>query len=318
MQQCRARYSWPVSTSFRSHTRHVGRGIVIDEGRVTGTQTGGEHPTGLRLDLPVRVTVRHGSTLSIAVAFPKVLLERALGGCVDGGALAAAEIYSILAEPSGQALATHTLADPEPARLPVAAATEPERPTPAGRSRRRWLGAAAVVAAVATGTGWLVFGNGDAASSSASTRKASAPSSHPPGPRPSNPTQKATASAAPASSRKPNLTLTSDLAFGYDSATLSQPAREALRVVARQARAAGLEGVIVVDGYTDNLGSAVHGHTLSLQRADAVAAVLRGLLEGQPLRVIAVGRGEANPLASNATEEGRRQNRRVTLTLPKP
>ena len=72
------------------------------------------------------------------------------------------------------------------------------------------------------------------------------------------------------------------------------------------------------DGYTDDLGSAAYGQLLSQRRADAVSTYLQSQLLGAPVSIVSVGHGESNPIASNATTAGQRQNRRVTLTLPQP
>jgi outer membrane protein OmpA-like peptidoglycan-associated protein len=69
---------------------------------------------------------------------------------------------------------------------------------------------------------------------------------------------------------------------------------------------------LVVEGHTDNVGTAESNRTLSQQRAGAVVAALeqRGIARG---RLDAAGFGEDKPLADNSTEEGRARNRRVTL-----
>ncbi len=67
-------------------------------------------------------------------------------------------------------------------------------------------------------------------------------------------------------------------------------------------------------GYTDSRGSASYNKKLSLKRAKAVVAALvqRGV---NPSQLTAVGMGEANPVADNATAEGRAQNRRIEAEL---
>ncbi len=67
-------------------------------------------------------------------------------------------------------------------------------------------------------------------------------------------------------------------------------------------------------GYTDNTGSKAFNKKLSQARADQVRALLidRGV---NPNRVTALGRGPANPVADNATPEGRAQNRRIEAEL---
>jgi outer membrane protein OmpA-like peptidoglycan-associated protein len=116
--------------------------------------------------------------------------------------------------------------------------------------------------------------------------------------------------------RTPTVTLKSDLAFGFNSSTLSPEAKAAVATVAKQVRTAGLTGKIYVDGYTDDIGSAAYGLVLSQRRADAVSTYLQSQLLGAPVSIVSAGHGEANPIASNATAAGQQQNRRVTITLP--
>jgi OOP family OmpA-OmpF porin len=72
-----------------------------------------------------------------------------------------------------------------------------------------------------------------------------------------------------------------------------------------------------VEGHTDDTGTEQHNLTLSKNRADTVARVLQG--SGYPLEnVQAVGLGKAFPIESNATEDGRRENRRVVILLTSP
>jgi outer membrane protein OmpA-like peptidoglycan-associated protein len=71
---------------------------------------------------------------------------------------------------------------------------------------------------------------------------------------------------------------------------------------------------VVIEGHTDSRGSDEYNDALSERRADAVAAALvrRGV---SPDSVTSVGRGKAYPVASNATPEGRQQNRRVEIVF---
>jgi outer membrane protein OmpA-like peptidoglycan-associated protein len=70
-----------------------------------------------------------------------------------------------------------------------------------------------------------------------------------------------------------------------------------------------------VEGHADNVGAAGYNRALSQTRAEAVAGALaeggmpRGLLR-------AVGLGETQPIESNATAEGRAENRRVAIIVP--
>ena len=67
-------------------------------------------------------------------------------------------------------------------------------------------------------------------------------------------------------------------------------------------------------GYTDSVGSQAYNQKLSQQRADEVKRLLiqRGV---ESSRLKAVGMGELNPVATNATAEGRAQNRRIEANL---
>ncbi|MDR3476309.1 MAG: OmpA family protein [Devosia sp.] len=72
--------------------------------------------------------------------------------------------------------------------------------------------------------------------------------------------------------------------------------------------------VVDVYGYTDAQGSDAHNKDLSQRRAVAVAAVLANQGVDQR-RFFVQGKGEADPIASNDTEIGRAQNRRVEIQL---
>ncbi|MCB0690787.1 MAG: PD40 domain-containing protein [Saprospiraceae bacterium] len=67
-------------------------------------------------------------------------------------------------------------------------------------------------------------------------------------------------------------------------------------------------------GHTDNVGQPVDNQKLSSQRAESVknALIVKGIM---PDRIQALGLGESQPIASNATEEGRKQNRRTEFVL---
>lgn len=71
---------------------------------------------------------------------------------------------------------------------------------------------------------------------------------------------------------------------------------------------------LLVLGHTDSIGSELYNLRLSIDRAEAVMDVLRSL--GVSLaRLTADGRGEAEPIADNASPEGRAINRRVEIVV---
>ncbi|MBW8297987.1 MAG: OmpA family protein [Hydrogenophaga sp.] len=72
--------------------------------------------------------------------------------------------------------------------------------------------------------------------------------------------------------------------------------------------------LIDVNGHTDSTGSVAHNEALSERRAMSVASYLNS--QGvDPRRVSALGFGPSQPVASNATAEGRAQNRRVEIQI---
>ncbi|MDF2374202.1 MAG: OmpA family protein [Rhizobiaceae bacterium] len=72
--------------------------------------------------------------------------------------------------------------------------------------------------------------------------------------------------------------------------------------------------LVDVYGFTDSTGSDQYNLNLSQQRAQSVSSYLSG--QGiDPRRMYVTGFGEARPIASNATESGRAQNRRVEIQI---
>ena len=72
--------------------------------------------------------------------------------------------------------------------------------------------------------------------------------------------------------------------------------------------------IVEVSGHTDSIGSDAVNQRISEQRANAVASYLTA--QGvQPQRFEVIGMGKRYPIASNDTESGRAQNRRVEIRL---
>jgi outer membrane protein OmpA-like peptidoglycan-associated protein len=72
--------------------------------------------------------------------------------------------------------------------------------------------------------------------------------------------------------------------------------------------------VVDVYGYTDATGSDTYNLDLSQRRATSVATMLASQGVDQR-RFYITGKGEADPISSNATESGRQQNRRVEIQI---
>ncbi len=109
------------------------------------------------------------------------------------------------------------------------------------------------------------------------------------------------------------LVMPSNITFDFDSAVFKTGFNHTLDSVAKVLKEYNKINVIVA-GYTDNVGKADYNNQLSLRRAQAVAdyLILRNV---SPARISVYGYGSQYPVASNATEAGRAQNRRVTITL---
>jgi outer membrane protein OmpA-like peptidoglycan-associated protein len=109
------------------------------------------------------------------------------------------------------------------------------------------------------------------------------------------------------------LNMPDNITFGFDSSSLQPQFYPVLDNLARTLSEYN-QTIIEVAGHTDSTGSDAYNQTLSVRRADAVGNYLmsRGLVRD---RFIVTGAGESRPIASNDTEAGRAQNRRVELTL---
>ncbi len=72
--------------------------------------------------------------------------------------------------------------------------------------------------------------------------------------------------------------------------------------------------LVVIAGHTDNVGSDQSNQTLSQSRAESVGRYMGGKgVAGE--RMVISGYGESRPVASNDSDAGRTQNRRVEITL---
>ena len=109
------------------------------------------------------------------------------------------------------------------------------------------------------------------------------------------------------------VTFNNAILFDFDSSTLKSTSRADLSDLASSLQKYPNTDVIVY-GFTDATGSDSYNQTLSERRASAAASYL--LSQGVSRnRVTTIGRGENDPVASNATEDGRAQNRRVEIAI---
>ncbi|KVK72540.1 hypothetical protein WS90_03730, partial [Burkholderia cepacia] len=117
----------------------------------------------------------------------------------------------------------------------------------------------------------------------------------------------------PVSAPVEHLRLAGDALFSTGQATLMPNALASLDKLMSERKGTTFSRVTIV-GYTDSVGSNTYNLGLSNRRAQAVASYLKEQgLKGETWSV--TGRGKAGPVASNATADGRANNRRVEIEL---
>lgn len=113
-----------------------------------------------------------------------------------------------------------------------------------------------------------------------------------------------------------DIQLSADQLFDFDKATLKPEADAELTKLADQIKKSGNEKVQIT-GHTDSKGNDAYNEKLSLDRANAVKDWLKN--NGIENDIIALGRGEKDPIAENTLSngqdnpEGRAKNRRVDV-----
>ena len=109
------------------------------------------------------------------------------------------------------------------------------------------------------------------------------------------------------------LNMPSAITFGFNSSELNPAFFSVLDRVANVTNQ-NAQTMLEVAGHTDSVGSDAYNDALSQRRAQAVASYLtsRGVNSN---RLMTVGGGERYPVASNDTDAGRAQNRRVEISV---
>jgi outer membrane protein OmpA-like peptidoglycan-associated protein len=109
------------------------------------------------------------------------------------------------------------------------------------------------------------------------------------------------------------VTFDSGILFDFDSSALRPLAQTQLSDLAEALVEVDKTDVVIV-GHTDSQGSESYNQTLSERRAQSAASHLMGNgITGD--RIIVEGRGEMEPIATNETDAGRQENRRIEVAI---
>lgn len=102
--------------------------------------------------------------------------------------------------------------------------------------------------------------------------------------------------------------------FGFDQATMTAEGKAALDSFAKELEGTRFD-LIVVEGYTDRLGTATYNQALSLERAEAVKSYLVSSGRVDPARISTVGNSQADPVTTLADCPGKEKTAKLILCL---
>lgn len=101
--------------------------------------------------------------------------------------------------------------------------------------------------------------------------------------------------------------------FDFDKYFLKPDMKVALDDLARRVKASPGDEMLTIIGHTDSKGSEQYNYGLGLRRANSTKEYLVKVGKLDPNKIRVESKGELQPVASNATEEGRAQNRRIEI-----
>jgi len=114
--------------------------------------------------------------------------------------------------------------------------------------------------------------------------------------------------------KEEKIVLDAQVLFSTDSYRLSKRGREVIDSVGRILQSIK-KADFLIEGHTDNTGSAKYNEKLSLKRAESVSKRIRLQSLDPSSKMLVKAYGATNPIDNNGTEEGRQRNRRVEIRI---
>lgn len=108
--------------------------------------------------------------------------------------------------------------------------------------------------------------------------------------------------------------INSEVLFEVGKATISGKGSQALEELMQKLKAL-TSGKVIITGHTDDSGSDELNLKLSIDRAKSVSVIIQEQLGNHSLSFYEVGKGEKEPIFPNDSEENKRKNRRVEITV---
>lgn len=105
-----------------------------------------------------------------------------------------------------------------------------------------------------------------------------------------------------------------DLKFDFDRDTLTKSSKKEMEKIIAVLFEMNIKSLII-EGHTDSMGKDDYNQDLSERRAKAIKNILLDNLDIRDNQITAIGFGEARPIATNKTDAGRAQNRRVDMKV---
>jgi outer membrane protein OmpA-like peptidoglycan-associated protein len=112
------------------------------------------------------------------------------------------------------------------------------------------------------------------------------------------------------------ISIGNEILFDFDKYVLSEVAQKALSDIKRIMIDKTKVKSILISGHTDDVGSDEYNMKLSIKRAESVQDFLESI-NVKPETITIKGFGESKPKFPNDTEEGRKKNRRIEITIEK-